>query len=364
MHGVLQRLDDSPPPSSPRPAVAAAAIPEGGPTEPKADTAIPETRIRDLKAMYGESLGLAYWRLFTALVRLRPPFVNLIVDAPMDRTESDTPTWVPNWKDVGGRSWLPAIYVYDPIDGNTVPEKEPSWDATGRELTIQGAVKDTIRSCFSWPTKFSRESSGEDSPEAYPKSLLPVLGDLHQWLQHSIKYARSYDPLSTAVSCTLLGSEATSDNGGTGGFDEWYGIMTSRSPNSDAIDQSAILESLRGRPAALAFAIKCVNELVGKRGVFFTEGGRIGSGPTEMAEGDKILLLEGVAPPMVLHESGVADSKKNTEGAAPPTVVHESGVADPKENVKYTVVGPAFMTGFMDWKIGRSKSNLKDIILI
>lgn len=68
----------------------------------------------------------------------------------------------------------------------------------------------------------------------------------------------------------------------------------------------------------MEYAIKCVNQLAGKRGLFCSDEGRFGTGPLDAMAGDEIFCLEGVTTAMIL--------RKSQEG-------------------RYTVVGPAVVPG-------------------
>src|SRR6185295_8906446 len=101
--------------------------------------------VMELDANYEKSLGEVYQKLFTALVKLRPSFINLLVEAGMEGDDENnewgdkTPSWVPNWSTVRRRSWLLPAYIYDPINKDYKPKMNANWDDSGREMTIQGA---------------------------------------------------------------------------------------------------------------------------------------------------------------------------------------------------------------------------------
>lgn len=69
--------------------------------------------------------------------------------------------------------------------------------------------------------------------------------------------------------------------------------------------------------------VNLINDMQGKRGVFFSADGHIGSGPITMADGDEILILKGVAVPMI------ARRRENSGSCV------------------FTLLGPAFMCGYM-----------------
>lgn len=72
---------------------------------------------------------------------------------------------------------------------------------------------------------------------------------------------------------------------------------------------------------ALDFMVTCCNRLAaGKRSLFVTRDGKLGSGPCGMAVGDRVSLLRGVAVPMVLRCVGA-------------------------EGGRFEVVGPSFLSG-------------------
>ncbi|KAK4446295.1 heterokaryon incompatibility protein-domain-containing protein [Podospora aff. communis PSN243] len=321
--------------------------------------------VSGLEADYAKNTREAYRELFTALVRQRPSFVNLLVDAPMGSgRQPEKPTWVPDWEALPTKGWLPPEYVYDPIDGDRAP-KPPR--LTSRELTLQGVVLDTAALCFDCQPK--RPSSDQDagaehgpSPPSAPgqdtevdkllQKLLPILGMLHQWLQHSRTFTRAvdkaYDSFPKAVLYTLLGRVPADDDEDAKGFDAWYAVMLGvRRPYSDTMDKKAVEEGLRENQEALNFAARCVGRLEGKRGVFFSKEGRIGSGPPTVAGGDKIVVLDGVAVPMVVCAASAT-------GSGP---------------ARYTVVGPAFIPGLMKWQMEEYKPSeaepeVADIVLV
>jgi hypothetical protein len=116
-----------------------------------------------------------------------------------------------------------------------------------------------------------------------------------------------------------------------------------------------LMDGLRQKPDALAFATRCANNLAGRRGVFFSrDGGHIGSGPPNVAENDHIYVLDGVEAPMILLLLQDTDWTRDGGGG--------DGVA----LRRYTVVGAAYVCGFGNlarFKAGDGEHDWKDIIL-
>ncbi len=158
----------------------------------------------------------------------------------------------------------------------------------------------------------------------------------------------TYEWLPTAVLNILLGYPLTTDELGL--FNQWCRIMTS---SSDVADGARSVSSADGQaptpwdtfdrnPQVLCFAIRCINRLAGRRGLFFSRDGHIGSGPARATGGDLICILDGVGAPMVLRAAGAGSGK-------------------------YTVVGPAFVYGFnnlANFKPGPRHGQWQSVVLV
>ncbi|CAJ2500110.1 Uu.00g029630.m01.CDS01 [Anthostomella pinea] len=88
--------------------------------------------------------------------------------------------------------------------------------------------------------------------------------------------------------------------------------------------------------AMVAKTVEFCNLIAGKRNIFVTEKGHIGSGPEAMQDGDEIYWITGVSVPMVLRPTG--EAAETDVG---------SGMTDDDGLSRFTVVGPAFVYGFM-----------------
>lgn len=83
-----------------------------------------------------------------------------------------------------------------------------------------------------------------------------------------------------------------------------------------------MLGKLERDQAALTFVRLVCEKFGGRRGLFFSMDGFMGSGPPHMEVGDKMAILDGVAVPMILRQ-------------------------DIENRNQFRVIGPSFMHGLM-----------------
>ncbi|KAK5651231.1 hypothetical protein OQA88_12695 [Cercophora sp. LCS_1] len=75
-----------------------------------------------------------------------------------------------------------------------------------------------------------------------------------------------------------------------------------RKHNLDDQSIKAMTAAVFSNKQVLKYAASCTNQLAGRRGLFFTREGQFGTGPTEAAKGDKLVVIDGVSLPMVLRQ--------------------------------------------------------------
>lgn len=301
---------------------------------------------------YAQSLGRVYHDFFAKLLVWRPTMINLLADvggSPL----VDAPSWVPNWKTLVERTWLSSEKLHSSIDKTEDEEPLPAVTISGSELTIRGVTLGTVTFASGPLESCTCGSAGHGTLDANDAPSLPCglpasMLKLSAWVA-AIKNdapvsAGVYDSIPRAVSDALTADrEPTAEENVD--FNLWYrALESSRLANnaqrmglSAETQAQAIMDCLSNKPKTLDFAVRIIESLSGRRGVFFSQDGHVGSGPPGVAEGDVMAILDGVCTPTILRRAGA--------GTGSP-----AGSNADSEPDRYKVLGPAFVCGFKDVK--------------
>lgn len=279
---------------------------------------------------YRKSSKEVYKELFSSLIAWRPSLINLLLD--VGPLEPDVPSWVPDWSHVQERSWLDPTYIYTQAQGTSYDTR--SVTVSGDTIVLRGILLGTITTCSGALQSIRAESQTAET--------LSAAVSLHRWLA-AVKNdmpINSRHTLPSAVLEVINGhkyqqSQANRDldteDKIAQTFRSWYHFMNEyldlyRGRQGAARRQEMIddmLVKLERDQAALSFIRLVCEKFGGRRGLFFSLDGFMGSGPPQMDAGDKMVILDGVSVPMILRQ-------------------------DLENESQFRVIGPCFMHGLMD----------------
>lgn len=239
-----------------------------------------------------------------------------------------TPSWVPDWTTLPERTWLEYRHAYN-ISSQPRMFREPR--IRDLEMDVQGIIIGTVTFCSG---TFDHIDLGElrEPHQLIREKLDSALSQFFQWLKTISRDAAVspiYEHFSRAVFDALHGV-SDSNEADIAGFTEWRNVMAGWNSSGTQSTIDGILNNAYAERRVLDFTAKLCNMLHGKRILLSSRAGHIGSGPPQMLVGDKIVLVSGVPAPLIIREEA------ETPG-------------------KYTVLGPAFICGFMSWDENEKK---------
>lgn len=294
---------------------------------------------------YAKSTGQVYQDLFTDLLCWRPLLLRLLIDV-SGSTFPDAATWVPDWTSVSETTWLDWNYLYDTHEQSATPESQPYAIIRGHELEVMGRLIDVVQFVSTASKRIDTDTINSTDPLTL-YSLFDQTLEICRWiavLQNKVPVSESYDSVPKAIFSVLEGRLTTSHDTHARHFNEWYRSISAHL--REAVDggtfesMEPLFNALSEHQEALAYLIRCCNNLAGKRTLLVAGNGFIGSAPPSMRVDDQIVLVAGVPVPLILRP--------------------QSGTT----NTKYALVGPAFVQGYMmgeAWDDGRQ---LEQIILV
>ncbi|PVH71483.1 hypothetical protein DL98DRAFT_596901 [Cadophora sp. DSE1049] len=156
---------------------------------------------------------------------------------------------------------------------------------------------------------------------------------------------KAFDSVPSAIRRVVTAGQATTNvtDSQSGQFSLLYQcIRASWQGEGACVDYIAasrsILDKLiREYPSLVVYLLDSFNNLAGKRNLFSTSTGHIGSGPPNTMEGDVVSYIVGVPVPMILRK------------------------VDDQE--VYVVIGPAYMLDLIDGELFREES-LETVTLV
>lgn len=279
---------------------------------------------------YSKSSREVYKELFSSLIQWRPSLINLLID--VGPLEPNVPSWVPDWSHVQERSWLDPTYIYTQAQGTGYNTR--SVTVSGDTIALRGILLGTVTT---W--------SGALRPvraESTTAGALSAAVSLHRWLA-AVKYDMPINSRHTLPSAVLQIINGHKYQQGQASRDLdieeriaqtfrcWYHIMNDYLDlyrgHHGAARRQELMDDMLGKlerdQAALSFVRLVCEKFGGRRGLFFSLDGFMGSGPPHMDVGDKIVILDRVSVPMILRQ-------------------------DPENDTQFRVIGPCFMHGLMD----------------
>lgn len=279
---------------------------------------------------YSKPSREVYKELFISLIEWRPSLVNLLID--VGALEPNVPSWVPDWSHVQERSWLDPTCIYTQAQGTDHDTR--SVTISGDTITLRGIIMGTVTTWSGALQSVHAESTTEET--------LSAAVSLHRWLA-AVKYDMPINSRHTLPSAVLQVINGHKYQQGQASrdldiedriaqtFRSWYHIMNDhldlyRGHHGEARRQEMMddmLGKLEQDQSALSFIRLVCEKFDGRRGLFFSLDGFMGSGPPHMDLGDKMVILDGVSVPMILRQ-------------------------DLENDTQFRVIGPCFMHGLMD----------------
>jgi hypothetical protein len=372
------------------------AIRERGATDPKDRSFGVYGVLRRLSVLlsqpdYAKTRARIYQELLVDLIRWQPRMINLVLDAGIASRFADVPSWVPDWTIAAERCYFDTDYLYYHTKRNATWKWVPSVTVDGNSLHVAGVWKGVVNfSCG--PFNGVGESSIDDYTD--DDTLWAQILRLATWILHTRRNATTaYSSVpesvrrvlrepskakAVAAEGTKQTTEGATNTEGTAllttagqaaetaeaaptseeqqGFDSAYRFLSSI--DSSSLDKPGVTKnnglSLRAHlqdspngTRALAFIVKTINQLAsGRRTVFTSYEGYVGTGPMEISVGDRIALVAGIAVPLVLRESQTTLSGNDSSETC-------------------EVIGPAVIDGYMLGEAGEMKSqNVETITLV
>ncbi|KAJ8125161.1 hypothetical protein O1611_g8478 [Lasiodiplodia mahajangana] len=312
---------------------------------------------------YTKPTSQLYHQLLADLLRWQPKLLNLMLDVNGNPLPG-SPSWVPDWGSAADRNWIDLSYIYSWAD----PQEGPSYrvfEQTAGSVVILNGNRLTVRASFQGSIHFVSDrflSSNVSSLGAkdffVPLSLMSSASSLAHWIASIAQkspnvdsYRHIYQVVSSVLRGTLYVSANTERNVDYNGpsFENWFRVMSTIRPT--VFDRALNIptherhEHLRSHFLAqpqfgtvLRYTADVCNDLAGRRVLFTTSDGFAGSGPEGMLENDFIVVIAGVALPMILRRTR-----------------HNPAL--------YSVVGPACIHGLMG-SAGLSIHEMSEIVLV
>ncbi|KAK8201634.1 heterokaryon incompatibility protein-domain-containing protein [Phyllosticta capitalensis] len=308
-------------------------------------------------------LGDIYQDLLTDLIRWKAKMVNLIIDA---ESRNATSGWTPvasvQWNLLKVSGAIQDAVVLScgefAVPSNGTQEKgsnEENAGAANCGKTSDQSDSDENHASSSMQTNAPKNGTEVENDFDNENALWDTLFRLSSWICHArCNGTRLYKSLPKAVHEALCGTIASPEEWDEmRSFDATYRVLSSAGshvPNHSSPPDDQQLSAFRisvetnaEGPTAVSFMEGYIKRFLPKeRTVFNTGNGYVGAGPAAISEGDRIALIGGVGVPMVLREND----------------------SDLEGNKRYTVVGPAFIPGYMCGEIGESEVKLETITLI
>lgn len=289
---------------------------------------------------YDRLVGEVYQDLMLALLA-RPSLITLVTDAGCGLKNPPlpgTPSWVPDWGSLRENWWLPHRFTYRSLtQAEQIGIGSPP-EVLGQELRLRAVLlgKANFRT---GPLSLPLGKASEIPADEMSRMAEPLV----QWMtvvRRDAPISGSYESLPSAVFEVICRGEPIKSRRYREDFDEMWRTVGSAMERHDQESvrmedsagpstrpfptmQETIITDVLQQPKARKFTINFLQAQKGRRGLFFSKDGHIGSGPPRMQEGDSIFRFAGVDIPMILRESDTHPGK-------------------------WRVVGPTFIPGCMD----------------
>jgi hypothetical protein len=320
---------------------------------------------------YSKHLGLVYKEHFEQLILWNPGLLNLIIDVNGQQL-AEAPSWVPDWTTAAKTGWIGSPEAYDMTKLNRSSHSLPQPQDVG--LCVVGQEIGTVTYSSGGFTTFGpglelEWSQWERSCQNDLMAAALKFADWVRYIKAHVSTTHHYELsipqlISRVLSLHYLRNEPArfirrpepiALNGQK--FDTWYRSVSTipsrplkRAMRLIAGDIDEILfgKIFRSRDMDCRFndvirelTVQFSNMLAGKRNVFVTNYGFVGSGCDKMQKNDYIYWIDGVSVPMALRRT-----RSSTDSS-----------------IHFTVVGPVYVYGLMGEDI-RDENQLVSITLI
>ncbi|KAK8093614.1 hypothetical protein PG997_000299 [Apiospora hydei] len=275
---------------------------------------------------YTKSYGQVYHNFFLDLLRYDTRLVNLLVD--VGPKLPGVPSWVPDWNSLQERNWLDARFVHDHADLYGASFPAPQMKIAEDTLGMWSIGKGSVAFCSALFQKAKYEAAALDGLDDVA-FLNQKVGVFAAWVRAisdvaSAQISHDQEDSLQDMYNVLMGRPTVPSDSELDTFKRWLHTLQTRSINIPDVGPIRSAEDIfAGDAKALESTTKCYNQLTGKRLLFITQGGKLGSGPCGKAVGDRVTLLRGVAVPMIIR---CTSEEMNT----------------------FEVVGPAFVSPVID----------------
>lgn len=227
------------------------------------------------------------------------------------------PSWVPDWR------WPLDRISFRKCKAARDSFPAYSFSESGLEIRTKGIVVDTVNYATSLFGNLEAIAEFEQSPredDSLALCLMPSIEALCDWIQRVNRPPRHIagDPLERAVFEVLHSNAEPAlyhDTEFYATFYLWYTTVLSDilTPGKAALTASQVPKHIVHEKALYQYHLRLLR-LTADRTVFVTTQGYIGTGPKCIANGDAVVLIAGLALPMIVRAN--AQEKYTVVGAA------------------------------------------------
>ncbi|KAI1091946.1 hypothetical protein F5B19DRAFT_240165 [Rostrohypoxylon terebratum] len=286
---------------------------------------------------YSKPLGQVYQELIRDLLQWNSVAISLLLDAGA-HSNIEAPSWVPGWSIAPKKQWIRSEYIIEPVIN---PTSEVWLEFRGNDgLVVKGARIDTVEFSSRGFRKISNFGIILPNPAEVGSATLVFIRWLRFLDRDTPVHPAYQDPAGTAAKIldAAIDSKAELHLLDREEFHDWYRLLTTskaclQEPINIETDSDTgqfednIIEQTyggyTGNYSTKELTVAICNHLAGRRNIFATTSGLVGSGPEAMSSGDIVAQILGIPIPIVLREVPYSDDKGSC--------------------LAYRVIGPAFV---------------------
>lgn len=294
------------------------------------------------KVQYQQAVSVVYTNFFHNLLAWNRAFITLILDAGLAHATDGRPSWVPDWRNDGHRTWLDRDYFYSQNIETATPgmnAHKNNIHSSGGRLPLQAFLFDKCHQSAVHAQKFmppgpSDTSCNIKASARHSEDLVDGV-ETNGLESSTFRFLAVFLPLlhqvlSSRWSVGLLdilqvlngkSAELRSSNVPHGLTTYFYRVQECVRADRHCECLAWLAETFEASPESLRWLASCAASLQGRRCMFVTRGGRLGTGPLDMEAGDDVALVNGIPVPLIV---------RRTEG-----------------NGTYVLIGPAFVQDAM-----------------